>query len=118
MPLAKLDYLNLDFQLVEEEVKTFDGYVNINGKNCIATEFEWRPAVFSHKIAEAIEDELAEKLDLRSFKHPTAVTNEALSVLSTVNKPETGFKELSMHFEKLDEKIGPTVVDQFANQCH
>ena len=56
MPLAKLDYLNLDFQLVEEEVKTFDGYVNINGKTIIETEFEWRPAVFSHKIAEAIED--------------------------------------------------------------
>ena len=39
------------------------------------------------------------------------VTSEALSVLSKVNKPDTGFEKLHLSFCKLDEKIKETVID-------
>ena len=54
--LSKLEYLNLDFKLVDGEVPIFDGLVNINGVEVSKGAFEWRAATFCHKIAQAIED--------------------------------------------------------------
>ena len=71
-----------------------------------------------HKVVQAIEDEPAMDIVLDSFKHQSAVTSEALSVLSTLNKPPTGFRKLSFyHWWKLDTEVSPTVVDQFLEHC-
>lgn len=48
-----------------------------------------------------------------SVKHSSLVTSEALALLSRLNKPENGFKELSLSFQKLDEKVSETVLEQF-----
>ena len=50
-----------------------------------------------HKVVQAIEDEPAMDIVLDSFKHQSAVTSEAFSVLSTLNKPPTGFRKLKIN---------------------
>ena len=46
------------------------------------------------------------------------MTNEAFSVLSNLNKPPTGFENLTFRdWCKLDEKVSQTVIDQFASHC-
>ena len=34
--LSKLEYLSLDFKLIEQDILVFDGHVNINGKSVIS----------------------------------------------------------------------------------
>ena len=71
-----------------------------------------------HKVVQAIEDEPARDIVLDSFKHQSAVTSEAFSVLSTLNKPPTGFRKLQIYeWWKLGTKVSPTVVDQFLEHC-
>ena len=115
--LATLEYLDLDFKLVDEDVAVFDGKIELNGKMVTERQFEWRPATLSHMILQAIEDEPVTDIVLKDFMHPTAVTNEAFSVLSKLNKPTTGFEKLEVQFNKLEEKMSSTVVDQFALHC-
>ena len=68
---------------------------------------------------EAIGDEPAKEIVLNSIFHTCAVTNEALSVLSALQKPPTGFSKLKFDFWKtLGERVSPTVIDQFAQHCH
>ena len=68
---------------------------------------------------EAIGDEPAKEIELKSIFHPCAVTNEALSVLSALQKPPTGFSKLKFdEWKTLGEKVSPTVIEQFAQHCH
>ena len=49
--------------------------------------------------------------------HSSVVTSEALSVLSKLKKPDTGFEKVVLIFEKLDAKVKETVVDQFVRHA-
>ena len=42
--LSKLNYLGLDFKLIDAYVPVFDGYLGINNKKVISGAFEWRPS--------------------------------------------------------------------------
>ena len=64
-------------------------------------------------IIEAIQDQEATSICMESVKHSSLVTSEALALLSRLNKPENGFKELSLSFQKLDQKVSETVLEQF-----
>ena len=46
--LSKLEYLNLDFQLVDTEVPVFNGEIEINNNEVIDGSSEWRAATFKH----------------------------------------------------------------------
>ena len=110
--LSKLEFLNLDFKLIDEEVAIFDGHVSVNGKSVADNTSEWRPATLSHRIVEAIEDNDFNEIRMNSIMHPTSVTNEALSVLTTLNKSSTSLSRLMMgSWGKLDEKVSPTVLE-------
>ena len=65
----------------------------------------------SHKILETIGDEPIETIELLDINHPTSLTNEALSMISTRNKSKSEFKHLSLDFITLDEEVSPTVLD-------
>ena len=56
-PLSKLEYLSLDFKLIDEEAAAFEGKVIINGKTVTERGFEWRPSILRHKVVETIEDD-------------------------------------------------------------
>ena len=71
----------------------------------------------SHKVLKAIGDEPAKAISMQYIDHPTSVTNEFLSVLSTLNKPPTGFDKLELSFKILDQKVSQTILDQFTNHC-
>ena len=58
-----------------------------------------------HKIVEKIEDDEVRDIALTLVRHSTAVTNECFSMLSNLNKPETSFEKLQLHFMCLDEKV-------------
>ena len=65
-----------------------------------------------HKVVQAIDDSLVEELRFTRVKHTAAVTNEALSVFSTLSKPPTGFKKLMLfEFNTLDSRVSPTVIE-------
>ena len=51
------------------------------------------------------------------IKHSSVVTSEALSVISKLNKPATGFESIKLYFKKLDEELSETVVDQLVKHC-
>ena len=71
-----------------------------------------------HKVVQIIEDEPARDIILNAFKHQSAVTSEAFSVLSTLNKPPSGFRKLQFYqWSKLDTEVSPTVIDQFMEHC-
>ena len=55
---------------------------------------------------------------MRGIKHCSLVMSEALSVLSKLNKPDTGFNEVQLHFNKLDDKVKQTVLDQFVRHAN
>ena len=59
----------------------------------------------SHKIAQTIEDEPVEVICLQELDNKIVVMNEALSVLASLNKPQSGFRSLDLHFESLDGRI-------------
>ena len=75
--------------------------------------FEWRAGTLSHKIAEFVQDQEVHSLEMSAIKHSSVVTSEALSVISKLNKPVTGFEKIELRFSKLDEKLSDTVLDQF-----
>ena len=69
-------------------------------------------------MLQVIGDEPAKDIYIGSIKHSSAVTNEVLSVLATLNKPSTGFDKLELErWETLDSKLSTTVVDQFSTHC-
>ena len=112
---TSLMYLAPTFKMVDTEVQIFDAYVYINDEEVHSgSQFEWRAGTFSHMIAEKIQDQQVKKVEMYSIKHSSAVTSEALSVISKLNKPDTGFEKVDLVFVKLDEKISDTVVDQFS----
>ena len=115
--LSKLDYLNLDFKLEDEDVPIFDGIVVINQSEVASGKFEWRAATLKHKIVQEIDDRQANDIDISNFNHPVAITNEVFSILSTLNKPDTGFETLTFGKIDLEEKMSPTVVDLFVSHC-
>ena len=74
--------------------------------------------MLSHKITEALDGDSLTGVGLGYIQHSTAVTNEALGVLSRLMKPGQGFKKLQLiEFMKMDEKLSDTVVDQFVLHC-
>ena len=50
---------------------------------------------------------------MSDIKHSSVVMSEALSLLSKLKKPDTGFERIGLLFSKLDEKVSETVLDQF-----
>ena len=78
---------------------------------------EWRAATLKHKIVQEIDDRQAKDIDISNFNHPVAITNEVFSILSTLNKPDTGFETLTFGKINLEEKMSPTVVDLFVSHC-
>lgn len=112
--LDTLEYLVPNFKLVDEEPVFFDGGVSLNYADVYEGNFEWRAATLRHKIAEKVEDETHNRVQLFRTKHSAAVTKEVISVLSKLIKtPETGLEMVVLTFFKLDEKVSETVVDQF-----
>ena len=98
--------------MVEKEFPVFDGKIKINGQEVTQGAVEWRPATMKHKMLQALGDEPAKDILLEAFDHPCDVTNEALSVISTLHKPETGFNSLTiMDWKTLNSKVSPTVID-------
>ena len=64
-------------------------------------------------IAERIQDQEVKSVDMYGIKHSSVVTSEALSVISKLKKPATGFECIEFGFFKLDEKLSETVLEQF-----
>ena len=60
--------------------------------------FEWRAGTLSHKIAEKIQDDTVKKVKMEYIKHSSAVTSEALSIISKLKKPDTGFETVKLEF--------------------
>ena len=59
-----------------------------------------------HKVMLAIGDEQVKDIKMKNINHPSSVTNEVLSVLSTLNMPPTGINSLSLdHWWSLDSKV-------------
>ena len=96
--LDTLDYLVPTFQLVERDVAFFDAIVKINGNDVHSGNFKWRAGTLSHKIAEHIEDKEVTNVTMTNIKHSSVVTSEALSVLSKLKKPVTGFEKVEFLF--------------------
>ena len=72
----------------------------------------------SHKVLEVIGDEVAERIAINQIGHSGSVTNGMLSSLTTLNKPTDGFEALAFFdWFTLDEKVSPTVIDQFTQHC-
>ena len=120
--LDTLEYLVPNFKLVETEVAFFDATIYINRLNYKDKpvhfgNFEWRAGTLSHKIAEKIQDETVKSVSMEKIKHSSVVTSEALSVISKLYKPDTGFEKIEFWFGKLNEKVSETVVDQFVLQA-
>ena len=105
VPLTKLDFLRLDFKLTGHQVELFNGNISINSKGVCEGGFVWTIGTLNHKIAKAIDGEPAEDIKLMSLDSKAAIMDEALSVLSKVEKPQTGFRSLCFTFLSLDEKI-------------
>ena len=71
-----------------------------------------------HKVVQAIYEQPTEEIILGTFRHPCTVTNEALSCLATLFKPSKGFSKLTLSgWAILDEKVSPTVIEQFTQHC-
>ena len=110
-PTTQLEYLSPQFRLVDEDPEFFDAEFAINDDYVVKDSFEWQTGTFSHKITEAIDDAEVEKIDMERVQHSAEVTSEAISVLSTLRKPEKGFQSLSFSFLRLSEKVSETVLD-------
>ena len=110
-PLSQLEYLAPNFKLVDEDPEFFDAYVDINGDEVNRGGFEWRAGTLSHKITEAIQDQHVKSVRMECIKHSSIVTSEALSVISKLPKPDSGFESINFQFVKLEAKLSETVVD-------
>ena len=115
--LSQLVFLSPDFKLVDEKVPIFNASVFANGKTASLLQFEWKTSILRHRLTEALDDKPAREIRMESIHHPTAVTNEALALISTLKKPEHGFEKLALNFNELEEKVSPTVLDQFVSHC-
>ena len=100
--LDTLEYMVPTFKLVEADVAFFDANVEINRVDVHSGNFEWRAGTLSHKIAEKIQDREVTRVRMSRIEHSSLVTSEALSVLSKLKKPDTGFIEVDFLFFKLD----------------
>ena len=54
---------------------------------------------------------------MTEIKHSSMVTSEALSVISKLKKPDSGFESIYMTFFKLEDKVSETVLDQFSQHA-
>ena len=121
--VTTLNYLSLDFKLIDGDFPVFKGTLKINEEDVVGWKddyelFEWRPTTMKHKILEKLYEEPADKIVIQEIFHPTAVTNELLSCLATLDKPLTGFSKVTLvDWNTLDEKVSDTVVDQFTQHC-
>ena len=77
----------------------FDSSVKINGKSVHSGNFEWRAGTLSHKILEKIEEDTVTSVMMERINNSSAVTSEALSVLSKLKKPDTGFERVTLTFK-------------------
>ena len=111
--LSSLQYMGPNFKLVDEDPEFFDARVEINGDEVHSGSFEWRAGTLSHKIAEHVQDQEVTSIGMSDIKHSSVVTSEALSVISKLNKPDTGFEKIELGFSKLEQKVSETVLDQF-----
>ena len=88
---TSLMYLAPNFKMVDTELQIFDAYVKINDTEVHSGQFEWRAGTFSHKIAEKIQDQQVKQVKMIAIRHSSVVTTESLSIISKLNKPDTGF---------------------------
>ena len=102
---------------VDEQSNKFDAYIGINDKEASSGSCDWRPEVLSHKMIQAAQGKPVVVVDLRSVKHSAKLTNAALPLISRLPKPETGFENLRLAFQKLEEKIDEAVLDNFVKSC-
>ena len=97
--------------------------MHINGRDVAGDgsgneQFEMRHATLKQRVAKAIYEEPAERLEMHKIDHSCAVTNQVLTTLATINKKPNGFEKLTFWcWNTLDEKVSQTVVDQFAQHC-
>ena len=80
--------------MTDEDPEIFFATFEINQKKVSSGSFEWRTGTLRHKIAEAIKDEQAKKVRLFDIKHSSSVMSESLSIISQLNKPDTGFESI------------------------
>ena len=120
-PLSKLDYLDPSFKLVDEKAAIFDGYIFLNDNEDDPVNqgsFEWRPAVLSHMITEALDGDELTGIALGYFQHSASLTNEVLGVISRLLTEKEGLKTLAFGvIMKMEEKLSDTAVDQFVQHC-
>ena len=62
-------------------------------------------------IADKIQDQQLKQLEMQDIKHPSAVTSEALSVISKLKTPDNGLEMVKLTFHRLDEKVSETVLN-------
>ena len=94
--LSSLQYMGPNFKLVDEDPEFFDAtvYINDDENNVHRGSFEWRAGTLSHKIAERIQDQEVKSFKMNYIKHSSVVTSEALSLISKLKKPDTGFEKI------------------------
>ena len=99
--------------MVDDDPEFFDAEVVINKIGINDGNFEWRAGTLSHKITEAIQDQKVKSVQMTNIDHSFIVTSEAISVISKLPKPVTGFEFIRFEFLTLEAKLSETVVDQF-----
>ena len=99
--------------MLNDDPEFFEADISVNDKYVGKGSFEWRTGTLSHRIAETIQDDTVKSFRMGNIKQSSEVTNEALSVISKLKKPATGFEKVEFSFRKLDEKLSETVFDQF-----
>ena len=74
--------------------------------------------MMKHMILQTIQEKPVESIVTKYFNHPSTVTSEALSVLSSLKKPSTGFSSVTLeNWERLDDKISSEEAEQFTQHC-
>ena len=74
--------------------------------------------MMKHMILQTVQEKPVESIVTKYFNHPCTVTSEALSVLSSLNKPPTGFTRVTLeNWERLDDKVSPDEAGQFTQHC-
>ena len=88
---SALRYLAPNFKLVDSELEVLDAKIQLNDKYVSDEAVEWRAGTFSHMIVEAIQDQQVKQVKMKTIRHSSVVTTESLSIISKLNKPDTGF---------------------------
>ena len=76
---------------MDSELQVFDAYFGLNGDWVLYEAIEWRAGTVNHKIVEAIQDQQVKQVKMIAIRHSSVVTTESLSIISKLNKPDTGF---------------------------